>query len=149
MQAFFPWAALTVSPDHLEYLAGLFDGEGHICTGGKLHGKERDYRFQLQLGMVRKAGPDMFLDAFGGYIYRHGRSNRPGWRDCWYWYVGGNAAEGALKLLKPSLVIKHDEAVIALKYAATKGRGGWKVNPIVQAFREELVEEIKLVRWAV
>ena len=149
MQRSFTWAGLTVSPNHLEYLAGLFDGEGHIVTGGTLHGKERTYRFSLQLSMVRRAGPEMCLAAFGGSIYLQDRSHKPGWRNCWCWYVGGKAAEVALGVLKPSLVIKYDEAVIALNYAATCGRGASKVSPTTQAYREALVKEIKLVRWAV
>ena len=143
-QMVFSWMA--ASPERIAYLAGLFEGEGHIRIGQTPGSKcPQGFSAALRVSMISRDALELFLDAFGGSIYHvkaRGRS-----RAQWWWVVSAGAGR-ALEALRPFLVVKAKEADIALRYSDTKGKQGRPVDHLMAVFRAQLASEIRVVRWA-
>jgi hypothetical protein len=98
----------------LDYLAGLFDGEGsfsiQVCVRARVaaHGRPSVW-FSPATGVNLYYGTEVlaaFVDRFGGKVYRYRRNDRAcGER----WYLGGVPQQlAAARTLAPLLVIKAE-----------------------------------------
>lgn len=110
----------------LQYLAGLFDGEGCVLVG-KTHRRRRAYpsgsvrreydEYTLVANLSNSNHPvlDAIKESYGGQIYpMKSRRNKP----MWAWVITRKAAAGFLHRLWPYLRIKWYEVWLALNYAA-------------------------------
>ena len=112
------------------WAAGLFDGEGCIMI-------KRDYNklrvtFSLRLILTNNhvGALEKFKTIVGGIgsirqWSRDGRKN-----PTWDWRVASKQAEFVLKLLLPYLVVKHEQAELALLSRKYQQKvGAYKLNP--------------------
>jgi LAGLIDADG endonuclease len=119
--------------ERLAYLAGFFDGEGHISLAKRLTRKKHkngtvcEYqRHQLQIAVSQKTREplDLFVKEFGGSLVHktHLRSydKVQVWR--WDWVLSTAAAVAALKAMRPYLIVKASQADIAFEFASTLSR---------------------------
>ena len=128
----------------LAYLAGIIDGEG--CIGvyrsGWRYAGRRTPRHALTL-KVTNTDPRMLLwimERFGGTVRPTGEK-RPRHRESWVWQMGSaRMAANILVAVFPYLVIKREQAVLALGFVATLRRG-WQGTPTDE---ECLVERDKI-----
>lgn len=130
------------------YLAGIMDGDGHIsitrsdCPTYKTrHGKIAYYPDTVRFGIVvAVSNTDVRLmkwlkNTFGG-SYNGGKpfKDRPNWKPKYQWNVSGNEnKERVLLAVLPYLVLKREQAIIALEFLRLR-------NEKVPEKRQELYE---------
>lgn len=105
------------------YIAGLFDGEGFIVIPkGKPRIKnnaQRSPQFSLRIG-VEMINKNQILDklykTFGGHLYKRPGRRAENRQVTTLWYEGGDNAMEILKKIIPHLIIKKEQAEIAIKF---------------------------------
>ena len=133
----------------IAWAAGFIDGEGCVSTPVRMRSRNRrDYSLALYVGQVDPR-PLLRLRAyFGGEVVP--RTSRNGGRPIFMWRVTGNTAEVALRVLLPFLMVKEEQARLAIalrdriKSYVVVGR---KVDDLETAERMALVEAIKAAKW--
>lgn len=115
-------------------LAAFVDGEGCMNIKDSKYttkaGGERNYHvltlsvFNSGIGLMR-----WLQDTFGGKFWlSHGRQTRPAhWHDCWKWSLDSARAEHAIRNIMPFLLVKHEQAEVALALRATVSKRGFNV----------------------
>jgi hypothetical protein len=107
------------------YLAGFFDGEGHVCV--RRHNKHR-WSFYIDLGVTQvDIRPlELFVKAYGGYIMKKSKVKQL--RQCHVWKCSKmSEAAWALYRMLPWLIVKREKARVALmvlQYRPLKAVGG-------------------------
>ena len=139
----------------IAYVAGIFDGEGCIFIHEKNPRKRgKSTNFELEIYVVNTNMPMLqFVQRVcGGNISKNGlrihlRDGRLG-RQSWRWAAQSRKAADLLRQLLPYLIVKYDQAVLALQFAETKvnrqGRGRLKVEDL--ELRRSLAEQIKALK---
>ena len=103
----------------LAWAAGIIDGEGCISLGptsGRV-------QLILHVGQVDIRMLQKLYSIFGGII-KPMKDHRPRRRAVWRWRVRGDQAAQVLKLILPWLVIKHEQAELALLSRQYMNRNG-------------------------
>lgn len=97
------------------YVAGLIDGEGCIAI---YESKGRTFYHNVTVGMTAKALPilEQLKAKYGGNLTLH-RQATERWDAAHTWSVHGDAATPVLEEVMPHLVLKEEQARIALKVA--------------------------------
>lgn len=125
-----------MTPEEVAYVAGLFDGEGHIAIVRALASDNRTDppRRYLRFGLVcaislsrpGRETLEWIHRAFGGSLrYQEGkRSYDRGVYRRWDWRVASREAAAFLRAVRPLLRIKGEEADVALSFQATMGPAG-------------------------
>ena len=139
----------------IRYFAGLFDGEGSIGiyrTGYPINGRkdgQRQWGLKITIVMTTPQPLKQIKAQWGGYAGIEKRNKRKNSRDVFLWYLHGEQASGMLKELLPYLMIKRDEALIAIEFQATKrGRHDrrTKIDQTTLDKRQELANELKRLK---
>jgi len=122
------------------YLGGLIDGEGCICIS-----KPRSSYSIHQLS-VRVSNTDARLmiwlkDNFNGSITTQHRKNKKH-KDAYEWRVFAKDSEYILENILPYLVIKKEQALLALDLRHTIGAQGRKIPFFVIEYRNSLYNEM-------
>jgi hypothetical protein len=106
-----------LNPLDLAWAAGFFDGEGWIGMTRTAKGG-----FSIVATATQKQiGPLAKLQSmFGGAIHDKGDKRKDG---CSFWSVSSALAETFLRAVLPYLVVKKEQAEIALLYRAMPWRG--------------------------
>ena len=126
------------------WIAGFFDGEGCINIGRQFPGNRATPRFILNVRVSNTAQPsvEVFQKVFGGRVYRLARKS---WHSiCFQWYIYGEAAAQFLRIIYPYLVVKREQAELALEfydscrsYTNTELQRGPHVMPLAEVERRE------------
>lgn len=100
-----------------EYIAGFFDGEGCIdiryrTTHG---GKYQRFELRLTISQVYRLPLDMIAKHWGGSVSPRRSGN------IHYYVVTGKQANALLESIRPYLLVKADEADIALAFYKLTG----------------------------
>ncbi len=127
------------------YLAGLFDGEGCIsiasrphATTDKRNGKEVVWKrtsLQISIANTNPALMRWLISNFGGVFYTHEFDNQK-WKTRFSWQPKGrkNRAEMLLGIL-PYLVLKSEQAILALEYIRLPQGAEMERNSLVERCR--------------
>jgi len=130
---------VTTETDHA-YAAGIVDGEGTITLHD--HGK----RTALTVA-VFNSEPRVCVwlqERYGGSI---GQNIRPDPHRIMYaWRCSSSLASKFLNNIYPYLIIKKQQADIALAYLKTVGRRGQRVEPGDYLHRLDLIERLNQTR---
>lgn len=113
----------------IRYVAGLFDGEGWITIckqklgeRGVGHYNRHHVRYQLiaGIGMTHRPIIELVHRQFGGGFFenRSAQKKMPNARPGYMWKVSSGPAASFLALIIPHLIVKLDEAVLAIKFQA-------------------------------
>lgn len=133
----------------IEYLAGFFDGEGCIDVQRVLDPQKRGrlyVRPRVRVGLAANGRYllEMLQAQYGGHL-RDRTSNNPKQQNSASWeMLSGKDMRRFLEPLVPHLVIKREQAKLALWWldnATSKGCGGsytHDLTPMRQAFCDEL-----------
>lgn len=126
------------SDRRLAYLAGFFDGEGSIYA-----------RNGLQVSAVQIDRTPLLLlqGEFGGRVTDPRRTGSP----TSVWRIYGQPAAEALRALFPYLIVKSEQAKLALQYATlvqprSQAHHGRQVSDEIKAQREYLRQRIMRTR---
>lgn len=115
------------------YAAGFFDGEGCIQIARmRRKGKHDVYALRVSANQ-RDARPLLlFAEHYGGKVRKHERT-RFGQCDMWRWLVSSAKAEAFLLRVLPYLVVKKDQAELALEFQARRLSHADRLRPEVTA----------------
>ena len=136
----------------LAWAAGFVDGEGCISTPVRRRDRNRrDYSLSLYVGQVDPRPLQRLQGYFGGTVVSRASWGRG--RPIFMWRVSGTTAEAALRTLLPHLMVKAEQARLALELRdlissyPQKGRKGRSVDPVTTAARMALVDAIRADKW--
>lgn len=130
------------------YLDGIIDGEGCIIIHGQKSRKGGKvfvyYTLFINVGNTSFSLLKWINDRFGGSVFPQTRlANR---RQVWHWNVASKQAEEILLGILPYLVIKKDQAELALRfrdsYKGLKPCSGHPLPASVNEFREKCKVEL-------
>jgi len=131
-------------------LAALIDGEGSILMNRR---NDRPQDVWLRV-VICNTDPRMIIwlkEHFGGSVTVMRKSYREGYRGQIKWHTSCRKAEWILRGCYQYLICKQDQADIAFAYrATTRGEGGHRGSPNppeLTAYRNELREKLKALRW--
>ena len=135
------------------YAAGFFDGEGHISIAFSTARKCRGYsydRYTLSVSMSQndRRPLDWLSSRFGGNV-RHlvaKRSYDKGKYSRYDWSLACTNAAEFLRKVRPWLLVKGDQADIAIQFQNTMTRKAKPTPPEVIELRKNLAQSIKDVR---
>ena len=106
----------------LAYIAGFFDGEGCIYIN-RWWDKRRgcyEYALNIEVSNTNPAPLKILKEIFGGKVKEKSRnSTKTNWRKAWKWVCKSRMSETFLEKMLPYLIIKQDEARLALEYRKT------------------------------
>src|ERR1700751_1524586 len=99
----------------IEYLAGLFDGEGciHVPVQHK-HRSVPSYGIRVVFGMTHE-GLIRQIAGYAGVAYCRNKKAIGNWRQAFQVQICGERAAGMLRSMLPLLIVKREEAVLALQ----------------------------------
>lgn len=135
-----------MKPTDAAWAAGIVDGEGCIGiyrvvqTG---YPGRFAYRVTVTVGNTDPRMLERLRAVFGGSLYTAKRSET-GRKPMWQWLVINADAVAMLKAIRPYLVVKGDQADVALRYRP--GRRGRRVSEAELASRDALVVEIAAMK---
>jgi hypothetical protein len=125
---------LSIPEHELSWAAGFFDGEGNVNISQD--------GLQVSVFNTYKPAVDKFQEMFGGNItIRKGKQGKQ--RDCYMWFTSTGTAAMILRLLRPYLVVKQEQARIAIEFQSTKGYTRAKPSAEVVELRETLKNQLK------
>src|SRR5215472_1920853 len=125
------------------YVAGLFDGEGSVCTY-TYKGKEpgRKYAAWLEVCMCSEETVHWIKEHFGGSISVRKPKPHHSWkREQWHWKIPGDAAVAVLKMIYPFLITKKRQAALFFKFREVCKQTAWKRGALRTELRDKLMAE--------
>lgn len=137
------------------YFAGFIDGEGYISVAryGD-HGRPR-YRLMLNVSQVDPRPLEALASRFGGQV-KVNRARVANRSLVYYWQVFGATAEQVVRAVLPWLIVKREEAELALQYRALVrprdyrrphgSMGNAPLSDDEREAREAIVESIEALR---
>jgi len=134
--------------ESLAWTAGFFDGEGCIQLVTRTRGRCTEVRLQITAANTDIRSLQRFKDLFGGSIQVMQRPGNPhGYKPSWFWVSAHRIAENALRAMLPWLLVKREQAIIALQARAIK-RHGVRGNPDTKALADLLwlKEQLQFLR---
>lgn len=129
----------AISPIDWARIAAYIDGEGcirihqnspHRKTGEIYHG------VLIIIAQREPELPEWLMNTFGGFLYRS--KEREGKTTMFYWRASTVQAFEILKRCRPYMIVKGNQADVAIEYRETTGGTGKKVPVETKLKREEL-----------
>jgi hypothetical protein len=139
---------MDLTPGQIGWTAGVVDGEG--CVGIYSRGRDRPDEFRLHV-TVANTDERMLVrlrELWGGRYDPHSRRTKTNERQVWSWTVHDRAAGRLLETVLPHLVIKKEQAEIALEFVSLFGRGSARRTPENKERRIELAKQLKEAKTA-
>lgn len=102
---------------NIAYVAGFLDGEGCIYIN--------DSTLYVITAQCNKEVLDKCKESFGGGVYEHiseQKRQKTNWRRSWQWRVWNKGAADLLEACLPYLIVKKEEAELALKFWKAEDR---------------------------
>ena len=96
------------------YLAGFFDGEGHIRI--QRQSKRGSHMLQISVVQAEMTPLPLFKATFGGTIRERMLKYKGGQRALFTWQASSKVAQVSLEAMRPYLRTKLDEANVALRF---------------------------------
>lgn len=116
------------------YFAGFFDGEGCIHIDNK-------HRLSITVSNTNERVIEMFSTIIGGTVKIRSRRNSKQ-RDITRWAVSGQRAMMFLEKMLPYLVVKREEAELAISYQKQFVYTSRKISPEMNADRESARQQL-------
>lgn len=142
-----PAPRISTDPLTLAYAAGVFDGEGTVGIRCGHYNKNRGrihHSVTVAITSTDRALIDWLIEHFGGNAgANHAENAARNYKDAWKWTLLAKHAEAFLKAVRPFLIIKGQQADVALELRADLGDGtNTPLTEEVFARREALKQEM-------
>lgn len=114
----------------LDYLAGIFDGEGFFTirkaapTNSKMGIRPLRLQAVVSVTITEKYICDAFMKEFGGYVRQHGKPKKENHNIYYIWNLTGPSIIDFCEKLLPLLTIKKDRAKLIKKFQEIKTKQG-------------------------
>ena len=145
------------------YIAGIFDGEGWITVSCWKNSKKKMaqwsnhyVRYQLVVGIANTYFPliHQINEQLGGDLFINDSAHRrdPKNRVVYTWRLSSQKAANFLAIVMPYLIVKKDEAVLAIKLQENiqEHKGTMRYHPDrateIHSFRQGLTDEIRALK---
>ena len=132
----FPFNRRDLTTEDLVWMAGFFDGEGHIDIA-----KYKTNPYGILVASVtnmKRDGVTPFL-IFGGRIFIATKK-----QNIWRWQAYSEDAKTLLEALLPYLRLKRDIANVAITFQNTLGQyGTMRITPTLMRKRDALIERFR------
>jgi hypothetical protein len=150
--------------ERVAYLAGFFDGEGHIAIVRRTDARKRHkngtvskylrFCLNIAIGQTTRDVLDLFHAEFGGSIAHTigKRSYDRGTYYRWDWRCGTAQASNALTQMLPFLIVKREQALLAVEFQSSMGErslGPRGHGPEMRQYRQSCFDGIRNMRQAV
>jgi hypothetical protein len=113
----------------LAYTAGIIDGEGNIGIYANNSNGNPVYRMRVRVSNTNTKIIFWLKDLYGGSTGVNKVKSGHNWKPAWYWTISCNTALGFLEQIYPYLILKKEQAEIAIRYQKSKRkRLGRKFN---------------------
>lgn len=103
-----------------EYLAGFVDGEGSIMIvksgRPRADGVQVSFSATLMIANTHRQALEAIQGIYGGRIDSNGKPHNPKWKQGWSLIWKGPAAASLISALRPHLLIKREQADVALAF---------------------------------
>ena len=108
----------------ISYLAGIIDGEGYIGIDSSYKRKNKPHNYQVRIGIANTNIKllNWVKSIFGGWVGKKGKPKKSNHKQSYEWRLQAKKAEEIIKMIYPYLIIKKEQATIALKFRDTFGR---------------------------
>jgi len=126
-----------LTTEDLSWMAGFFDGEGHIDIAKY----KKSNRHGILVASVTNMNRDILTPflTFGGRIFIATKKF-----NCWRWQAYGEQAKTLLERLLPYLKLKRDAAKVAITFQNTLGHYGSRpLTPALIRKRDTLIERFR------
>jgi hypothetical protein len=127
---------------HRGFVAGVLDCDGSIWISNSANGKRRKYTLRVSVSNTRYPLVGWFADTFGGKVYEYAKRNDT-CKNEYRWQVGGQSALPVLNAALPYLVIKREQALIALEFLSTVSTTKLPIPESFYLLRGELYERMR------
>ena len=126
-----------------EWAAGFFDGEGSVCVSRrKRTAGFIEHHLAVQVVQVDPRPIHALRARFGGSLRQADRNGKP----FFYLRFHGTKAEHFLKTMYPHLLVKREEAGLALQLRELIGVPGRRMAPGVFEKKEKIYNELRKVK---
>lgn len=140
----------NLTESEIGYIAGIIDGEGSIAIAYTFHpgrSKKRCHYLRLYVGITDKPVIDWLVSKLGGSSGKDIR-NHPR-RTIYKYYLTGKNAANIIKLIRPLLIVKREQADLAIyfqdhKEIVRKGINGNAITDQEYDWRELMKEKISV-----
>jgi len=138
----------SISHDDIVYAAGMLDGEGYVSVKKSFTSRDPNWstHYRIYVSVANTYEPVIlwFKNKFGGSIkYAQRGRVEIGHKPCYSWVISAKAAVLFLKLVRPYLIIKKEQADFCMAFQDTVTRTGFRLSEDVLARREELYQNVK------
>ena len=131
----------SLEPGHRGYVAGVLDCDGSIWISVNRSPKRAQYTLRVSVTNTRRALPQWFCDHFGGSVGEYTKRNAK-WKDEYRWNAAGLSALPVLQVCLPYLVIKREQALLAIEFASTIIPGTRPIPESYRKLREDLYDKM-------
>jgi hypothetical protein len=119
------------------WTAGIIDGEGSIFAADK-------WSIRVRVGSTDMRIITKLIDLWSG-ITGINRKAQAKQKVCYYWQLSGTNAAPLLKAVRPHLVIKQEQAALALLFIDTVGSPGRELHALDKQTRYECIEQLAVL----
>lgn len=134
-----------MTKEQIAYIAGVVDSDGciHINKSPQKLGRSIDYTTEITIVNTNEKLITWINNLVKGSIYNHKFKNVKH-KDTFRWRISRKVALKLLKQIEPYLVIKKEQALIAISLEQRKVLGTTNKLPIKElSFREKVYTKIK------
>jgi hypothetical protein len=125
---------------NVAYMAGFFDGEGHISIAKRASGTGS---LTVQVCNTNAEVLEGFRSVYGGAVNDVTRNHKPTWK----WTVCSSAASDFLRDVLPYLIVKREQAEIAIRFQdLLRPKGGAPLTDDEIAQRVSIRDELLAAR---
>ena len=121
-------------------MAGVLDSDGSIWITRSTR-KPHVYTLRLSVTNTASVLPEWFAETLGGNVLCE-QPKHSAWRPAYRWHATGARAGEIAALLLPYLVVKRQQALIAIEFASTLTSGGVALPPAFRRVRERLYQQM-------
>ena len=137
----------ALTPVQLAWAAGIFDGEG--CISLRFIPQRGSHQLRIAVNSTDGIMAKKFHEWFGGR-YRSRVDRRYPRRPIAEWYAQGKLAGKVLTILQPYLLVKAQQADLAIAYVETiqenKGGDGPKISDEMRDLRFLIERQLRLLK---
>lgn len=134
-----PEIRIDMNDTEWAYLAGIIDGEGCIRLANCGYAKRRVIDLRIYNTDVRLI--EWLRDNLGGYAYAHNKKAHV----CWQVHWSSKRAKVIIEHVLPYLIVKKEQAEIALSFQRLIGKNGQRVSSDNLSKRDVLLEAMSIL----